>query len=251
MTVASPPPPPGTPAPKKGMGPLGWIAIGCGAIVLIGVLALAAGGWFVKRQVDKYKDNPAMAAAEIAVRANPDLELISSDPEKGTMTVKNKKTGETVTVNASDLENGKITFETDQGKTVVDATTAQESGSIKVSGADGAEVTWGGEAPKDLPSWVPIYPGSTVTGAMDTTSAEGRSAMFSISSEDEVDKVIEFYESKLNEAGLKVSKQTIDANGQHSAILTATSEDDKRTVSAMIGQSEGKTQGTVNFSEKK
>src|SRR6185436_16840912 len=97
MTVASPPPPPGAPAPKKGMGPLGWIAIGCGVIALIGILALAAGGWFVKRQVDKYKDNPTIAAAELIVRANPDLEVVSSDPKGGTLTIKNSKTGETVT----------------------------------------------------------------------------------------------------------------------------------------------------------
>src|SRR6185436_13697092 len=211
----------------------------------------AAAGWWAKRQVDRYKDNPTMAAAEDIVRINPDLELVSSDPKAGTMTIKNTKTGETVTMNASDIEHGKLTFKTDQGTTVVDTSQSGESGSVKVTGADGQQVTWGGEAPKNLPSWVPIYPGSTVTGAMDATNNEGRSATFSISSEDTVDKVIEFYESKLNEAGLKVSKQTIDANGQHSAILTAASGDDKRTVSAMIGQSEGKTQGTISFGEKK
>jgi hypothetical protein len=47
MTVASPPPPPGAPAPRKGMGPLGWIAIGCGAIAVLGIIAFAAMGWFV------------------------------------------------------------------------------------------------------------------------------------------------------------------------------------------------------------
>ena len=251
MTVASPPPPPGAPAPKKGMGPLGWIAIGCGVIALIGILALAAGGWFVKRQVDKYKDNPTIAAAELIVRANPDLEVVSSDPKGGTLTIKNSKTGETVTMNASDIKEGKLTFKTDKGTTVVDASQSGESGSIKVSGTDGQQVTFGGEAPKNLPAWVPVYPGSTVTGAMDVTNAEGRSVQFAISSEDPVDKVIEFYERKLGEAGLKVAKQTIDANGQHSAILTATSEGDKRTATAMIGQQEGKTQGTITFAEKK
>jgi len=233
------------------MGPLGWIAIGCGAIALLGVLALAAGGWFVKHQVDKYKANPTMAAAELIVRANPDLELVSSDPKAGTMTIKDKKTGETMTMNASDIEHGKISFKTDKGTTVVDTSQTGDSGGIKVTGSDGSQLTFGGEAPKNLPGWVPVYPGSTVTGAMDTTNSEGRTATFAVSSEDAVDKVIEFYETKLNETGLKVSKTMMDTGGQHSAILTANSEDDKRTVNVTIGQQDGKTQGTIMFTEKK
>ncbi len=250
MTVASPPPPPGAPAPKKGMGPLGWIAIGCGAIAVLGIIAFVAMGWFVKRQVDKYKDNPTMAAAELIVRANPDLELVSSDPEKNTMTVKNKQTGETVTINAEDIKEGKISFETDEGTTVVDASSSEDSGSVKMTGPEGAEVTWGGEAPKDLPAWVPVYPGSDVQGAMDATNPDGRTASFSLTTDDSVDTVIEFYESKLGEAGLEVAKNTIEAGGQRSAILTANSEDDKKTVTAMIGQQEGKTTANITFNAK-
>ena len=256
MTVASPPPPPPpygapAPAPRKGMGPLGWIAIGCGAIALIAFLAIVAGGWFVKRKVDQYKDNPTMAAAELLVRANPDLELVSSDPEKGTMTIKNTKTGETVTMNAEDIENGKLTFETAEGTTEIDASQAGETGSIKVSGADGGEVTWGGEAPKNLPAWVPVVAGSAVQGAMDATTDEGRTASFTLSTDESLDNVVQFYETRLKEAGLKVTKNTMDMNGERSATVTGTSEDDKRTVVAFIGVQDGKTQANVNFTEKK
>jgi len=229
------------------MGPLGWIAIGCGAIALMAVLALMVGGWFVKRKVDQYQDHPAMAAAELIVRANPDLELVSSDPEKGTMTVKNKETGEVVTMNASDIENGKITFETKEGKTVVDASQSGESGSVKVTGADGQQVTWGGEAPKNLPEWVPVYPGSTVQGAMDSTNAEGRTASFSLATDDSIDQLVEFYESKLKASGLKVSKNIAESNGERSGMLSGVSEDDKQNVTVIIGQQEGKTQASVTF----
>jgi hypothetical protein len=252
MTVASPPPPPGAPAPKKGMGPLGWIAIGCGAIAVLGIVAFAAMGWFVKRQVDKYQDNPTMAAAELIVRTNPDLELVSSDSDKNTMTIKNTKTGEVVTINAEDIKEGKISFETDKGTTVVDASSTAESGSVKMTGADGAEVTWGGgQAPKDLPGWVPLYPGSNAQGAMDATTPEGRTAMFSLSTDDSIDEVVEFYESKLKEAGLQVDKNTMEVNGQRSAILVGKSGDEKQTVSATIGLQDGKTSATITFQEKK
>jgi hypothetical protein len=233
------------------MGPLGWIAIGCGAIVLLGILALAVGGYmFKKKVIDPAKENPTMAAAETLVRLNPELELVSSDRDKNTLTVKNTKTGEVVTINAEDIKDGKITFETAEGKTVVDASQSGESGNIKVTGADGQQLTIGGEAPKNLPEWVPVYPGSTVAGAMDATNAEGRTASFSITTEDGIDDVIPYYESALREAGLKVSKTTMESNGEPSAILTGSSEDDKKTISVMIGSQDGKTTATVNFSAK-
>ena len=252
MTVSSPPPPLGAPAPKKGMGPLGWIAIGCGAIALIGILAVAVGGYmFKKKVVDPAMENPGMAAAELVVRANPDLELVSSDADKNTLTVKNTKTGEVVTINAEDIKEGKLTFETAEGKTVIDGSSSGESGGIKVTGPKGEEATWGGQAPKDLPEWVPIYPGSNVQGAMDVTNAEGRSASFSLTTEDGIDDVIPYYEQALKEAGLKVSKTTMESNGEPSAILTGNSEDDKKTVTVMIGTSEGKTTANITFNAKK
>ncbi len=251
MTVASPPPPPyGAPAPKKGMGPLGWIAIGCGAIVVLGVIAVVAMGWFAKRQIDKYKDNPGMAAAELIVRANPELELVSTDADKNTMTVKNTKTGEVVTFNAEDIKEGRFTFESAEGKTVIDASSAGDSGSVKMTGPEGAEVTWGGQAPKDLPSWVPVYPGSDVQGAMDATNADGRTASFAVATADGIDEVIRYYETAFEEAGLKVSKTTMETNGEPSAILTGTSDDNKRTVTAMIGAADGKTSANISFQAK-
>jgi len=251
MTVASPPPPPGAPAPKKGMGPLGWIAIGCGAIAVLGILALAVGGYmFKKKIVDPIQENPTMAAAEMIVKLNPELELVSSDPDKNTLTIREKSTGKVVTISAEDIEQGKITFETAEGKTVVDASSSGESGSVRVTGPEGAEVTWGGEAPKDLPSWVPIYPGSEVQAALDATNAEGRTVSFTAATEDGIDEVIPYYEQSLRDAGLTVNKTTMETNGEPSAILAGNSEDNTKTVTVMIGQQDGKTMATINFNAK-
>ncbi|HSF39476.1 MAG TPA: hypothetical protein VLT87_06755, partial [Thermoanaerobaculia bacterium] len=116
MTVQSPPP-----APKKGLGPLAWVGIGCGALLVIGVVAMFAVGYIAKRQLDKFEDNPAMAAATLAVRLNPELELVKADEENNTLTVKNKKTGEVVTLSAEDIKEGKFTVTTDEGTTTFDA----------------------------------------------------------------------------------------------------------------------------------
>jgi hypothetical protein len=100
MSVSSPvPPPPGSPqAPKKGLSPLAWVGIGCAVLFVLGLLVLGGivgvGGYFAKKAAAKFEKNPTMAAAEMVVRLNPDLELVSSDEKTNTLTIKDKKTGE-------------------------------------------------------------------------------------------------------------------------------------------------------------
>jgi hypothetical protein len=247
MTVQSPPP-----APKKGMGPLAWIGIGCGVLVIIGVIGVFIVGVIAKRQIDKYADNPAMAVATIAIKANPDYELISSDAEKNTLTIKEKKTGKVMTVNAEKIKDGKIEVTTDEGTTTFDGNASENGGSMTVTNDKGetATLVGGGDAPKNLPSWVPTYPNGTTTGSFDATSNNERSAAFAVTTSDSVDDVIAFYEGKLKEAGLEVQKSTYEANGQKGGTVTGTSSDQKRTVSVLLGTDEKGTQATVTFADK-
>lgn len=249
MTVQSPPP-----APKKGMGPLAWVGIGCGVLVLIGVIGVFIVGVIAKRQIDKFEDNPAMAAATIAIRLNPDLELVDSDAEKNTLTVKNKQTGEVMTVNAEDIKDGKITFTTKDGTTTFDGNAAEDgsTGSVTVTDDKGETATFvgGGDAPKNLPTWVPTYPNGTTTGSFDATANNERTAAFSVTTSDSVDDVIAFYEEQLKGAGLEVQRSTYESNGQKGGSVTGTTADQKRTVSVLLGTDEKGTQATVTFSEK-
>jgi hypothetical protein len=228
------PPPPGSPAPpKKGLGPLAWVGIGCGVLLVIGMVLVAAGGWFAKKQIDKFADNPGFAAAELAVRANPDLEVVNSDREKNILTVRNTKTGETLTFNGEDLKDGKLTV-------------TNEKGEVATFGA-----TEGG--PKNLPSWVPVYSGGTVQGTMDSTTGEGRTVIFTVATQDSLDTVASFYENKLKEAGFKVDKTTMSSNDQASTtMLSGKSDDGKREMGVMVSNTPDQgTQAVVTVQDKK
>jgi hypothetical protein len=258
MTPNPPPPPPGSaptgPAPNK-MSPMAKVAIGCGIFAVICALVVGAAvsfgvHWFKK----KVGDNPTLAVAEAMVRANPELEVVESDSKEGTLTIKNIKTGEVVTMNAKDIEDGKITFTTKEGTTTFDGSkNGEEGGTVKITNEKGEQATFmaGQGAPQNLPSWMPTYSGGDVQGSYDASTAEGRSAAFTVATTDPVDKVAEFYESQLKGNGLNVQKNTMEANGQKTIILTATSSDDKRTAMVSVSTSEGKTLTSVNFNEKK
>jgi hypothetical protein len=248
------PPPPGAPQQpvKKGLGPLGWILIGCGGLVVIGGLIFAGamfmGGRFLKSKAAEFEKNPTMAAAKLAVQMAPDLELVSADEEKNTLTIKNTKTGEVMTISAEDAKEGRWTVTTKEGTTVFDG--SAEKGTLEVKTDKGETVTFGGTAPQNLPSWLPVYPGGSVTGTYDTTSAEGRTAAFTVTTRDSTDKVLEYYESEFKQAGFKVDKTTYSANNQTGGSVTATSEDQKRTAGVMVGTSGDETSAVVTFQEK-
>lgn len=249
---------PMTPEPgqKKKMSALGWIAIGCGAIAVLAILALGGaafiGGRMLKKQADKFENNPALAAAELMVKANPELEVVKSDEDAGTLTIKNTKTGEVITMNAKDIEEGKLTFETKDGTATFDGSQTADGGTLKVTTDKGEEVQFGttAGAPKNLPSWVPMYGNAKVEGAYDATTAEGRNAMFTVTSSDSVDQVAAFYKSKLEGAGLKVEQSSYETDGQKTVMLVGTTEGEKRTASVTISSSDGQTQAMVNFGEK-
>jgi hypothetical protein len=239
---------------KKGMSPLAWVGIGCAVIIVLAVLAMGVFGYFVKKQVTKFEKNPGMTAAELIVRANPDLELVNADEKTNTLTVKNKKTGETVTFSAEDIKNGKMTVKTDKGTATFDASGGKDGGVVKVTDEKGQTATFqaGGGGPKDLPSWVPVYPGATAQGTFDSTGPQGRAASFSVTTKDSVDKVADWYEGQLKAAGFKVEKNTMATNGATSGgAVTGKSDDGKRTVAVILSAAAGQTQAAVSFEDKK
>src|SRR6476620_7608924 len=110
------PPPP----PQKKSNVLVWVVAGCGTFVVISVIVVFLGGYFIWNKAKEagldpelMQKRPALAVAKMMVAANPDVELVSVDDEKGLITVKDKKTGKTVTVNLEEAQKGKITFKGD------------------------------------------------------------------------------------------------------------------------------------------
>ena len=92
--------------------------------MILVLVVVMVGGFFVARKVQDvaadFEDNPAMATARMIVKLNPEYEEVSTDEEAGTMKVRNTETGEVITVNFEDIEEGKFSFTTDEpGTTVV------------------------------------------------------------------------------------------------------------------------------------
>ena len=233
------PPMPGAGAPMgvppKKSNTLAWVLGGLGGcLVLIVICVLAVGAFIAHRakqagiDVDLLKRNPVLAAAKIAVAANPDVEMVEVNEGRQEMTLRDKKSGKTYTVSMDDVKNGKFTIKED-GKTTL---------------------TVGGKA--KLPSWVPDYPGSDPQGAFAAVGADGDSGTFTYKTRDASDKVMQYYQDQFKSGGMKVTSNVTSQDGKSSAgMLTAQDDASKRTVIVVVGVDSGETTVSVTYETKK
>lgn len=240
------PPPPGQAPGAKRTSPWVWVAVGCGGILLLCVIAFVGAAYWGAHKLKQYADNPAKLA-ELAVRANPDLEVVSTDDAKKEITFRDKKTNKTMTVSLDKLKNGKIEFESDGQRATING----GEGGVTVTGPNGkATFQAGTGAAADRPSWVPLYPGASAPqGLMSTATDKEKTGTFSISTPDGAEKVVSYYKDQLTAAGLKIEAQ---ASYGTTSNLSAKSADDLRTVSVILTPGDnGSTTAMVTYVEKK
>lgn len=217
---------------KKGLSPLAWIGIGCGGLILVSVVVLGVGGYFAaKTASDFLGDNPAAAAAELIVRANPELELLSADRDAGTLTIREKSTGKEVTVNYSQLTEGELVFEDADGEQV--RIQADTSGSISgdgnpisITGGDGTNLSIGATgAAVEVPTWLGNYTGTkTDVGGFAATAQGKRSGMYTFSTDDAA-AALAFYEGRLRALGLEVNRSNFSGGGNTVETIQGSSDD--------------------------
>lgn len=221
--------------PKKGLSPLAWIGIGCGGLLLIGVAVLGIGGYFAAKTVSDFVgDNPAAAAAEALVRINPELELVESDREAGTLTVREKSTGKEVTVNYSQLERGELVFGDGQGEEVrIQSSGAPDGGPISITGGDGSSMTIGASgAAVEVPGWLGEYPGTkTGVSGYTATSNGKRSGIYSFATNDAA-AALSYYEGRLKALGLEANRSSFSGGGNTVESVQGNSDDYQISASA-------------------
>jgi len=238
MAASTPQPPaPTAPAPQKKTSPLVWILVGCGGLMVIGAIIAAVviywGAHKLRGVAESVKKNPAVFAAKLAVMANKDLEVVSSDDDAGTVTIRNKKTGEEITMNAQDIKQGRLKFKNEKGEEV----TFEGSGEHGKEGlrikSNKGSMTFGAGTAEKAPSWVPVYPGGNALASAAEKSATGVAGHLSFQTADSADKVMSFYERELKAEGFSVERTSMQGV-VHLANLNAKADGGRRTVNVIV-----------------
>jgi hypothetical protein len=253
-TPQAPPPPPQAPSAQKKTSPLVWVLVGCGGLVLLAAIIMLVAGVFVAKKVGSFaKDaekNPGMAAAKMVVAMNPDLETVGTDDSKGTITIRNKKTGEVLTVDFDEVKNGKLKFKNEKGETA-EISASGEGGTGKVEfKSDKGTMTIGADASTATPDWVPTYPGAEPQGMYSTKGPQGLSAAFSFDTKDSPEKVMSFFEEKLKDAGFEVTSSTFKKGAKLSGgLVNAVAKTEKRQVHVTVSDEESGTKVAITYTE--
>jgi len=213
-----------------------WVLVGCGTFLILGVIAVVAGGYFVWNKAKEagldpelMQKQPALATAKMMVAMNPDIELVSVDEAKQLITIKDKKTGETMTINLDQARSGKVIFKKDgEDEVSIEGKGDEASGSLEVKTKEGTAKFGSGAAAEGLPSWFPAYPGAQVQGNYSSMGKDGYVGGYQFTTQDSVDRVVKFYEEGLKEAGLKVTTNLINTNGKVTGGMASGEEEGRK-----------------------
>ena len=242
-------------APPRKSRALMWGLIGCLGVVVIGVVILVATGMFLTSKVkqagfdaDLMKKNPALATAKMLATVNPDVEVVSVNEAKGTLTVREKATGKTLTMNLDDLKNGKMVFTDDRGERVT-IQSGGDGGRFSVKTKDG---TVEGGSTWTPPAWLPAYPGARVQTGANSQSAEEDAGAAYLSTQDSPDAVLAFYEEALKKEGFEAVKQVTASDGKNEiSSVTGTRDAGGKYVHIVAMPMDGATTIHVTYTVKK
>ena len=240
-------------APRKGLPAIAWIGIGCAGLLFV-TMVLIFGVTFVigravKRTVTEAGKNPAKSAAELAVRLNPDVDLVSSDDTS--ITVKDKKTGKVTTFDFDEVNRGNIHITNEEGSADLSVTGDGTDGGITYKSDEG-EVHFGsGTGAAELPAWVPVLPDARDrTAAFTSKMGDKVAGSFTFETDQGPDEVIAYYKGELEAGGFEVHTSTLslgDADGPRGTVSGVDSAG-HRQVAVIVASQQGELHVSVTYS---
>ncbi len=243
----------------KKTSPWVWVAGGCGCLIVVILVVVVGGGFFVAKKagdmLEEFEKNPGMAALKLAVQVNPDLEMGEVDEANETVTIRNTKTGEDITLSFKDIEEGKFSMITEDGETTINFEGNEEGGGVRVTGKDGEETfqMGAGADAGELPDWVLLYPGAaTVEGGFTTSNAEGRTGMRMMNTTDTFESVLDWYQQEMEGAGHAVTRSVTQTQDGGYGSLSYNDETSGRSLTVVVlSAEEGGSTIQLQFGEKK
>lgn len=225
---------------------------GCGGVGIV-LLILVMIGWFWLRGfISRFEENPQLAAVELMVRANPELDLVGSDADAGTITIRHKESGETVTVEFEKLADGRLSITTDEGEMVFELD--EDAEELTMRGRQGDEestMTFGAQG-GDVPAWVErLLPQNWPEGRVGMQASSGGRSRGMIGwqiEEGDPEAIAAGLQQTLEDGGWTVEESSFTGGGQRMFALNASMETPARELQVQaIGQQDGATQVNLTF----
>jgi hypothetical protein len=238
--------PPGAATPsKKGFSLTLGVLLALGGLLVVAGLAVLAGGLILVRGARQAGPEVGLAAARRLASSHPDLEVVGVDRAAGKVTLRQKSSGKTLTLNLEEIRQGKISFETGESDP---GETALEAAGKPIEGRSGTVERPAGDEVR-LPAWLPVYAGAEVKGSTRSRIGDDELVSLILLTEDPVERVSAFYRGVLERAGFTVDLSS-HATGGRADLISAASSDGKRRASVIVGREEEGTVITLTAQER-
>jgi hypothetical protein len=185
--------------------------------------------------------------AKMVAAVNPDAEVVSTNDRSGTITVREKSTGKTMTMRFDPDKKTMVIVGDDGKEATVKISGEGNNGSVEINGGDTSLKFGGAAAGAALPSWLPVYPGSSPQGAMSTQTKDASQNSWTFKTSDAAGAVITFYQDKLKGEGMTVNMASQTGNG---GMVMAEDKATNRTVMVTAGSENGGTVGSLTVIQK-
>lgn len=204
-----------------------WILIGMVTLAMLVVIGASVAAYMLIGKAQQAAKNPLSTIAQIAAAANPDIDVLDVNENTGKITVRDKKTGKTITIDGDAIKDGKITIDSEDGH---------------------AEI--GSGANMKLPDWVFLPGDAKVIGGMTGNAEKGAGGTVVFSSNESLEKLKEFYEGKYSSAGYSQTTSAMTTSGEDQALqLVFQHEDRKRNVTIGAAKNKDGVNGSIVYGE--
>jgi hypothetical protein len=240
--------PPAAP-PKKGK-VLVWVLMGCGGLLVLALVAALSLGLFVRSKIGGTR-NPEFAAVKLMVSMNPEVDVVNADENTGKITLREKKTGKTVTLDFQEIKKGRISFQDESGEKVeIRGSGEGDTGSMTIESKEG-KLQLGQGSSANVPAWVPKYPGAQVAATYSAQGKDEDGGTFQLKCSGSVQQVADYYEQQLKAAGMKIEKHSMQSGSGSMIMVSGTDDASRRSVVASVTSSDGGTVASIVYSAKK
>lgn len=121
---------------RSGLHPLAWVAVGFLTLSVLGVGAAAVGGYVMAKRVGHVIEEVREAPMETLARtleSHPDFEVVDAREGRGQLVLRDLKRGATRTLDLSDAVDGRLSFNTDEGRVTIDLRGGEDGGQLTVT----------------------------------------------------------------------------------------------------------------------
>ncbi len=220
------------------------------------------------RKAQQYSEtaqkNPQMAAIEFAAAMSPNIEIVSKDESTGKITLRNKKTGEVVTLDSRKLTSegtGEALDQIMRGTKPAAAVAESEEETEPAPAPAPARRSPPAEPTvtsaranafaatlRKFPDFIPAYRGGTTVGATLNSFGGNVVGSYSFTTSDPPEAAADFYEKRLTSAGFNIISRQNDANDNGPTVTLVAQHPSSQVTATCKAEIENeKTQVEISF----